>query len=196
MMREAKQSRTTRETDITVALSLDGGGKSEIDTGIGFFDHMLTALGSHAGMDLSVKAAGDLHVDCHHTVEDVGIVLGRALSAALGNRAGIARYGFFLLPMDESLAICALDFSGRPYLHFDCAFDHAMMGGMETAMVEEFFRALAVNAGMTLHLRLEYGANDHHRAEALFKAFAHALRMAVKRTGEGGVLSTKGVLET
>lgn len=195
-MRQVQQSRSTRETDIAVSLALDGSGKCDIDTGIGFFDHMLTALGSHAGLDLSVRAKGDLHVDCHHTVEDVGIVLGRALSAALGDKAGIARYGFFLLPMDESLALCALDFSGRPYLHFDCAFDHAMMGGMETAMVEEFFRALAVNAGMTLHLRLEYGANDHHRAEALFKAFAHALCMAVTLTGESGVLSTKGVLET
>ncbi len=194
-MRQASLTRTTRETDITISLTLDGSGKSDIETGIGFFDHMLTALCSHAGLDLTVRAKGDLHVDCHHTVEDVGIVLGRALSAALGDKAGIARYGFFLLPMDESLAVCALDFSGRPYLHFECRFDHVMMGGMETAMVEEFFRAVAVNAGMTLHLRLEYGANDHHRAEALFKAFAHALRMAAARTGDSGVLSTKGVLE-
>lgn len=193
-MRQAQVSRKTGETDITIRVALDGKGNCEIDTGIGFFDHMLTALGKHAGMDLCVKADGDLHVDCHHTVEDTGIVFGRALSQALGDRTGIARYGFFMLPMDESLAVCALDFSGRPYLHFDCAFDHAMMGSMETAMVEEFFRAVAVNAGLTLHLRLEYGGNDHHRAEALFKAFAHALRTAVART-EDGLLSTKGVLE-
>lgn len=192
-MREAAISRRTRETDITVRLDLDGKGEGVIDTGIGFFDHMLTALRTHAGIDLDVKAAGDLEVDCHHTIEDVGIVLGQALGQSLGDKGGIARYGSFCVPMDEALGFCSLDVSGRPFLRFECTFQHAMMGGMETAMVEEFFRALSMNAGITLHLSVPYGANDHHKTEALFKAFAHALKIAAARTDDG-VLSTKGVL--
>ena len=192
-MRKSQLSRKTKETDIFIQLDLDGGGRAEISTGIGFLDHMLTALAVHSGMDLTVRAKGDLEVDCHHTVEDVGILLGQVLGQALGNKSGIARYGSAWIPMDEALASSVLDVSGRPFLRFECAFQHAMMGGMETAMVEEFFRALAMNAGITLHLSVPYGANDHHKAEALFKAFAHALKVAAART-DGGVLSTKGVL--
>lgn len=192
-MREAQKTRKTNETDIKVLIRLDGTGKGEIKTGIEFFDHMLTALRAHAGLDLSVIAEGDLGVDCHHTVEDTGITLGLALAEALGDKSGIARYGSFLLPMDEALASCALDISGRAFFLFDCAFAHAMMGGMETAMVGEFFRAVAMNAGLTLHLSVPYGSNDHHKTEALFKAFAHSLSIAAKETGTR-VLSTKGVL--
>lgn len=194
-MRSAQCSRESKETQITAALNLDGSGAARIETGIGFFDHMLTALCVHAGMDLEITVRGDLHVDCHHTVEDTGIVLGDALMRALGERRGIARYASFTLPMDECLAMCALDLGGRPFLVFDCPFTHAMMGTMETAMVGEFFRALSTRAGITTHLRLLYGENDHHKAEALFKAFAHALRAAAALTGETGVLSTKGVLD-
>lgn len=194
MKRQARAARKTRETDIQISLNLDGSGEGKIDTGIGFFDHMLTALKVHAGLDLSIQVHGDLEVDCHHTIEDTGIVLGLALHEALGDRSGIRRYGDFLLPMDEALASCALDISGRPFLVFHCDFQHAMMGGMETAMVEEFFRALSMNAGITLHLNLLYGQNDHHKTEALFKAFAHALQLAAQRSGDSSVLSTKGVL--
>lgn len=193
-MRESKMERKTTETEVQVLLRLDGTGLGEIDTGIGFFDHMLTALRRHAGFDLTVKVKGDLQVDCHHTVEDAGIVLGQALGAALGEKGGICRYGHFLLPMDEALAQCAVDVSGRPFLVFDCPFTHRVMGEMETAMVEEFFRAFAFGAGITLHLRLLYGSNDHHKAEALFKAAAHALKMALKPAKDRAVLSTKGVL--
>jgi imidazoleglycerol-phosphate dehydratase len=192
-MRSFETSRKTKETDVAVRIALDGSGRSDIKTGIGFFDHMLTALCAHGGLDLTVRAAGDLEVDCHHTVEDVGLVLGDALAGALGDRSGIERYGFFYAPMDESLALCAMDISGRPYLVFDCSFDRAKIGELETDMIAEFFRALAARAGITLHMKLLYGANDHHRAEALFKAFAHALKAAI-RPARGAVLSTKGVL--
>ena len=193
-MREAKRQRASKETDISVRLNLDGTGKADISTGIGFFDHMLTALAVHAGFDLTLSARGDLAVDCHHTVEDTGIVLGQALYDALGDKSGIARYGSFTVPMDESLAFCALDISGRPYLVFDCPFASAQIGAMDTAMVEEFFRSLAFHAGITLHIKLWYGVNDHHKCEAVFKACAHALRIAAKRA-ETALLSTKGMLD-
>ncbi|MBS7175810.1 imidazoleglycerol-phosphate dehydratase HisB [Massiliimalia timonensis] len=192
-MRNAALNRATRETDISVDLNLDGIGTAVIDTGIGFFDHMLTALAVHSGIDLSVTVDGDLEVDCHHTIEDTGIVIGMALGKALGDKSGICRYGTAFIPMDEALGFACLDISGRPFLVFDCDFSSPAIGEMDTQMVEEFFRALAFQAGVTLHLRCEYGKNDHHKAEALFKAFAHALKQAVADNG-GGVLSTKGVL--
>ena len=191
-MRSSTQNRVTKETDIHLSLCLDGGDVS-VDTGIGFFDHMLTALAVHSGIDLSVTVDGDLEVDCHHTIEDTGIVIGMALGKALGDKSGICRYGIAFIPMDEALGFACLDISGRPFLVFDCDFSSPAIGEMDTQMVEEFFRALAFQAGITLHLRCEYGKNDHHKAEALFKAFAHALKQAVADNG-GGVLSTKGVL--
>lgn len=191
-MRIAQLSRTTKETDVHVTLNLDGSGKVKINTGIGFFDHMLTALGVHAGFDLDITVKGDLEVDCHHTIEDTGIVLGQALAKALGD-IPVARYGSFYIPMDEALGFAALDISKRPYLVFDCEFTGDQMGGMDTQMVEEFMRAFAFNAGLTLHLRCEYGKNDHHKVEALFKALAHSLKQAVVPAGNV-VLSTKGVL--
>ncbi len=193
-MRTVTEKRQSRETDIEVHLNLDGAGQADISSGIGFFDHMLTAFTVHGGFDTTIKVAGDLEVDCHHTIEDTGIVLGRALAKALGNKSGIERYGSFYIPMDESLAFASVDVSGRPFLVFDCPFSGEMMGGMETAMVEEFFRALAFNAGITLHIKLLYGANDHHKCEAVFKAVAHALNIAV-RGKDGAVLSTKGMLD-
>lgn len=191
-MRIAQLSRTTKETDVHVTLNLDGSGKVKIQTGIGFFDHMLTALGVHAGFDLEITVKGDLEVDCHHTIEDTGIVLGQALAKALGE-VPVARYGSFYIPMDEALGFAALDISKRPYLVFDCEFTADQIGGMDTQMVEEFMRAFAFNAGITLHLRCEYGKNDHHKVEALFKALAHSLKQAVVPAGNV-VLSTKGVL--
>ncbi|MCI8441467.1 MAG: imidazoleglycerol-phosphate dehydratase HisB [Provencibacterium sp.] len=193
-MREAVLTRKTRETDITLSLTLDGEGKGSISTGIGFFDHMLTALTVHAGLDLDIRAKGDLQVDCHHTVEDTGILLGQAFREALGDRAGIARYGMSQIPMDEALGVCTLDISGRPFLRFDCAFSSERIGTMDTQMAVEFFRALSMNAGFTLHLCCPYGENDHHKMEALFKALAHALRQAIRQTGEKAPLSSKGVL--
>lgn len=191
-MRIAQLSRITKETDVHVTLNLDGSGKVNIQTGIGFFDHMLTALGVHAGFDLEITVKGDLEVDCHHTIEDTGIVLGQAFAKALGD-VPVARYGSFYIPMDEALGFAALDISKRPYLVFDCEFTAEQIGGMDTQMVEEFMRAFAFNAGITLHLRCEYGKNDHHKAEALFKALAHSLKQAVVPAGNV-VLSTKGVL--
>lgn len=191
-MRDAKIQRKTKETDVTVLLSLDGGEVS-VSTGIGFFDHMLNAFAVHGGFGLRVEAEGDLFVDCHHTVEDVGIVLGKAFAAALGDKSGIARYGSFFVPMDEALAFCAVDISGRPFLVFQADFPQERVGDFDTCMTEEFMRAFAVNAGITLHLRVEYGSNAHHEIEALFKAAAHALGIAAAKTG-GGVLSTKGSL--
>ena len=165
-----------------------------MNTGIGFFDHMLTAFATHGGFGLQLAASGDLHVDCHHTVEDTGIVLGKAFGEALGEKAGIARFGSFFVPMDEALAFCSADVSGRPFLVFQGEFAEERVGEYDTCMTEEFFRALAVHAGLTLHLRLEYGKNSHHCIEALYKAAAHALRLAVSETQTGQVLSTKGVL--
>jgi imidazoleglycerol-phosphate dehydratase len=192
-MRTAEIKRKTKETDIEVFVKLDGEGKVNVDTGIGFFDHMLTAFGVHSGIDLEVSCVGDLQVDGHHTVEDVGIVLGKAFGEALGDKSGIARYGTAFVPMDEALAFCSLDISGRPFLAFNGEFSDDRIGTFDTCLTEEFFRAFAFNSGITLHIRKEYGKNDHHIAEAMFKAAAHALKDAMKISGTG-VLSTKGVL--
>lgn len=191
-MRTAQINRKTKETDISLALSLDGGAV-EIHTGIGFFDHMLTAFAVHGGFGLSLSVKGDLEVDTHHTVEDTGIALGTAIGRALGDMGGIARYGSFYVPMDEALAFCALDISNRPYLVFNADFAEERCGDYETCCTVEFFRAVAQNAGITLHLNALYGNNSHHIIEALFKAFGHALHAAVAQK-DGGVLSTKGVL--
>ncbi len=188
-------SRQTRETDIMVTLNLHGSGQAQIDTGIGFFDHMLTALTVHGGLDLSVRCQGDLAVDGHHTVEDVGIVLGQAIAKAVGDKKGINRYGTFYVPMDEALARAVLDFSGRPYLVFDAAFQPQLVGSFDPQLTAEFFRALVYHAGITAHITLLAGGNDHHKIEAIFKAFAHALKEAVQPSGAAGALSTKGILE-
>ena len=192
-MRTSTKQRSTKETNITVSLDLDGGGKADIDTGVGFFDHMLTALAVHARFDLSVKCEGDLVVDAHHSVEDVGIVLGLAFSEAIGDKAGIARYGSFTIPMDEALASCHIDVCGRVYSVIEAPFTADRVGELDTQMVTEFFRAFAHNANVTLHLIVHYGENDHHKAEALFKTFAHALRIAVSKDGTD-LLTTKGAL--
>ena len=194
-MRKAEIQRKTKETDIKVMLDLDGSGKVSIDTGIGFFDHMLTAFGVHGGFDLSVVCRGDLEVDGHHSVEDVGIALGKAFAKALGDKGGIARYGSFYIPMDEALAFCSLDISGRPFLVFNAELTNERVGEFDTCLTEEFFRAFAFNSGITLHVRKEYGRNDHHIIEAMFKAVAHALKAAVTKNADGSVLSTKGVLD-
>ena len=193
-MRTASVSRKSKETDISVQLCLDGGEVS-VQTGIGFFDHMLTAFAVHGGFGLTLTCKGDLEVDCHHTVEDTGIVLGQAFQKALGDKAGIARYGSFFVPMDEALGFCAVDISGRPYLVFDARFPEERVGEFDTCMGAEFFRALAFNAGITLHLRAPYGENSHHMLEALFKAAGHALKIAAAKTADGAVLSTKGILD-
>ena len=190
-MRQAELHRVTRETDIELTLCLDGGEVS-VNTGIGFFDHMLTALGKHGGLGLTVKAAGDLQVDCHHTIEDTGIVLGQALREALGDCRGIVRFADCRIPMDEALASCALDIGGRAFLRFDAEFTNPSVGGYDCCMTEEFFRAVASNAGLTLHLAVD-GRNDHHKIEALYKAFARCLRAAAEVRG-CEVPSTKGVL--
>ncbi len=191
-MRIGTCDRRTKETSISAALNLDGGAV-EIATGIGFFDHMLEALAVHAGFGLTLNAEGDLHVDGHHTVEDTGIVLGKALAEALGDKGGIRRYGSFLIPMDESLALASVDVSGRPFLVFDARFPEERIGDYDSCLTGEFFRALAQNAGITLHLKMLYGQNSHHMAEALYKAAAHALKEAV--TPAEGTLSTKGSLD-
>ena len=192
-MREAQISRKTKETQIEASLCLEGGEVS-IETGVGFFDHMLTAFAVHGGLGLTLRAKGDLEVDPHHTVEDTGIVLGQALARAIGEKTGIARYGSFAVPMDESLAYACLDISGRPYLVFQAQFPQEKMGEYDACLTEEFFRALCVHAGFTLHLNAPYGSNSHHKTEALYKAAGHALRLAVQRTGNDAVLSTKGSL--
>jgi len=194
MSRKSEIARKTKETDITVKLELDGNGTPSIDTGIGFFDHMLTALCVHGGFDMTVKCSGDLNVDGHHSVEDTGIVLGKAFAEALGDKAGIMRYGSAFIPMDEALGFCALDISARPFLVFNAKFTNERIGDYESCLTEEFMRAFAFNAGITLHLRAEYGSNDHHITEALFKALAHALRQAVAKNTDGKALSTKGTL--
>lgn len=194
--REAHVRRDTRETQITVRLTLDGSGGSTIATGIGFYDHLLTSLAHHASFDLSIEAGGDLHIDEHHTVEDVALALGEAISRALGDRTGIERFGEASVPMDESLATCVLDLSGRPYAVLELPFRGERMGALPTQLVEHALESFARTAGATLHLRAS-GRNDHHMAEASFKALARALRQAVtidpRRTG---VASTKGTLET
>lgn len=192
-MRKSEVKRKTRETDISLLLDLDSGDIVSIDTGIGFFNHMLNSFAVHGGFGLTALCKGDLQVDGHHTVEDVGIALGQAVAKALGDRSGIARFGQAFVPMDEALAFCALDVSGRPYLVFDASMPQAECGAYDTCLTVEFMRAFSVNAGITLHLKAEYGDNAHHITEALFKALARALRQAVALTG-GGVLSAKGVL--
>lgn len=193
MNRYASLSRETKETQVELALCLEGG-RVEVSTGVGFFDHMLTAFAVHSGFGLTVKTIGDWHVDCHHTVEDTGIVLGQALAQALGDKSGIARYGTAFIPMDEALGFASADISGRPFLAFRAAFPQERVGDFDTCMTEEFFRAFAFQAGVTLHAECRYGVNSHHMIEALFKAAAHALRDAVSLTGRDGVLSSKGVL--
>lgn len=191
-MRTATVERNTKETQITATLCLDGG-EVAVSTGNGFFDHMLTAFAVHGGFGLQLTVQGDLEVDTHHTVEDTGIVLGQALRRALGDFSGIARYGSFAVPMDESLARCDLDLSNRPFLVFRATFQQERCGDYETCVTEEFWRAFAVNAGITLHIDVPYGTNAHHQIEAVFKAVGHALHGAVQPT-DGAVLSTKGVL--
>ncbi|MBR1590197.1 MAG: imidazoleglycerol-phosphate dehydratase HisB [Acidaminococcaceae bacterium] len=193
--RTAEISRNTAETQVEVRLNLDGEGKCDISTGIGFLDHMLTLLAKHGFMDLTVKAKGDLAVDSHHTVEDIGIVLGAALKEALGDKAGIHRYGNCFIPMDETLAQVCLDFSGRPFLVFGADIPKVQVGNYEAEMTEEFFRAVAMNCGLTLHIRVLYGSNVHHIIEAIFKAFARAVAEAVAKDARvKGVMSSKGVL--
>lgn len=192
-MRKAIISRNTSETKIIVELDLDNSTTAEINTGIGFFDHMLELFAFRACIGLCVKCDGDLHIDGHHTVEDVGIALGQALSQALGDKAGINRYGQAFVPMDECLARCVLDISGRAFLAYDATLSATQLGNFETELTEEFFRAVATHAGITLHICAEYGRNTHHIIEALFKAFGVALRQAVQVVGTG-IPSTKGIL--
>jgi len=196
MGRTATISRTTTETEISLTLALDGSGQAEIDTGIGFLDHMLTALARHGLFDLTVRAAGDLQIDCHHTTEDVGIVLGRALAQALGEKRGIRRFGHAVVPMDEALAEAVVDLSGRPFLAWEVGFERPRIGEMDTELFEEFFRAFANNALLTLHVTRRVGHNAHHVAEACFKAVARALRAAVELDARAlnAVPSTKGAL--
>lgn len=193
-IRIGEVTRATRETDIYILVELDGCGKADISTGIGFFDHMLTALAKHSGISMTVQVKGDLEVDCHHTIEDTGIALGQALNRAMGDKSGIVRYGTSYIPMDESLAMCSLDISNRSFLVFNCEFTNQSCGGYDLCMTEEFFRAFAFNSGITMHINLLYGSNDHHKAEAIYKAVAHALKTAVSFNEDGSTLSTKGVL--
>lgn len=192
-MRTSIVEKNTKETQIKVELCLDGGAV-EVSTGIGFFDHMLTAFGVHGGFGLKVTVKGDLEVDTHHTVEDTGIALGMAFKQALGDMSGIERYGTFFIPMDESLVQASLDISNRPFLVFKADFKQEKCGDYENCCTEEFWRAFAMNAGITLHIIVLYGANAHHEIEGIFKSVAHALKIAVKRNADGTVLSTKGVL--
>jgi len=194
-MREAEVKRTTKETSIYVKLNLDGTGKADIDTGVGFLNHMMTLVAVHGMFDLVIKATGDLDVDCHHTVEDVGIAFGDSLKQALGDKKGIHRYGSCLLPMDEALAEIILDISGRPYLVWNADIPRNMLGTFDTEMGEDFFRALAVHSDMTLHINLPYGRNTHHMLEAIFKGFGRALSMAVAMDPRvHGIMSSKGML--
>ena len=195
-MRKASLRRTTKETDVEVSVDLDGNGRSTISTGIGFFDHMLDLLARHSRIDMSVNAKGDLHIDHHHTTEDVGIALGQAVKQALGDMAGIARYADVHMPMDEALTRVAIDISGRPFLVFRAEFGRDKVGTFDTELVQEWFQAFAMNAGITLHVTTLYGTNDHHVAESCFKGLARALRVAIaidpKAAGE--IPSTKGRL--
>jgi len=195
MSRTAEIRRNTKETRICVSLNLDGSGQYQIQTGIGFFDHMLTTLAFYAGWGMQLSAQGDLQVDGHHTVEDVGIVLGQAFRTALGNYGGIHRYGLAFVPMDEALGFCAADISGRPFLVFQAELPEERVGTFDTCMAKEFFRAFSTAAGITLHLRAPYGENSHHILEAIFKAAAHALQIACTKTTDGQTLSTKGMLD-
>ncbi|MCM1100470.1 MAG: imidazoleglycerol-phosphate dehydratase HisB [Clostridium sp.] len=196
MARTAKFKRSTKETDIQLTFNADGNGNASVDTGIGFLDHMLEGFAKHGFFDLECKVKGDLQVDGHHTTEDTGIVLGSAIKAAAGDKKGIRRYGYFILPMDDALALCAVDLCGRPYLNFECEFPTERIGYLDTELIREFFYAVSYSAGMNLHIKMLSGVNSHHMAEAMFKAFAKALDMALSpepRTTE--VLSTKGSLE-
>lgn len=195
MERIASVNRKTKETDIAITLNLDGTGKSDIDTGIGFFDHMLEGFSKHGFFDLNCKIAGDLRVDGHHTVEDAGIVLGEAIKQAIGDKKGMKRYGYFILPMDDALALCAVDLCGRPYLNFECEFTVPRVGELDTELIKEFFYAVSYSAGMNLHIKMMAGSNNHHMIEAMFKAFAKALDMATAMDERiTDVLSTKGSL--
>lgn len=191
----AKLSRKTKETDISVGLNIDGTGKSNIDTGIGFFNHMLEGFSKHGFFDLDMTCDGDLNVDCHHTIEDCGIVLGNAIAQAVGDKKGIKRFGSFILPMDEVLVLCAIDLSGRPYLQFDGEFTCGRVGDMDTEMVKEFFYAVSYSAAMNLHIKVLTPGNNHHMIEAMFKAFAKALDDACTYDSRiKDVMSTKGSL--
>lgn len=195
-MRIAEIERNTFETKIKMKMNIDGSGKNNISTGVGFFDHMLTHISKHGFIDLDIKAEGDLYVDCHHTVEDVGIVFGKCLTECVGNKEGIRRYGSFIMPMEETLVIASLDFSGRPLLCFDGEFTMERIGDMDTEMIEEFFRAVCINCGLNLHIKVLAGKNNHHIAEAMFKAFGNALDIALSYDERiKGVHSTKGMLE-
>ncbi len=193
-MRKADISRKTGETDINIILSIDGTGKSDIDTGIGFLNHMLDSFARHGRFDLTVKATGDLEVDDHHTTEDVGIVLGEAFAQSLADKRGIWRFGSAMIPMDEALSLVALDFSGREYTIFDANFNTQKVGSFDTELVEEFFRGFGRGSNCTLHVKLLYGSNSHHSIESIFKAFAKAVQMAVSPDGFDDIPSTKGVL--
>ena len=194
-MRQAQIQRSTKETSINISVNLDGEGVSNINTGIGFFDHMLTLFASHGRLDLDVECDGDIEVDGHHSVEDIGITLGLAVKQALGDKRGINRYGTFYLPMDEALAFVSLDISGRPYLVYDGGEMAPMIGSYDTELTEEFLRAFAFNAGITLHVKVLYGKNSHHKVEAIFKALGHALRIAVENDPRmKDIPSTKGVI--
>lgn len=195
MARQASITRKTNETDIEITINLDGSGQAEVDTGIGFFDHMLISFAKHGLFDLTVKVKGDLFVDCHHTVEDTGIALGEAIKKALGDKRSIRRYGNFMLPMDETLVLCAIDLCNRPYLVYDAKFDSERVGYMDTETVKEFFYAVSYSAMMNLHIKEMYGENSHHIIEAMFKAFARALMEAVSIDSRvNGLPSTKGAL--
>lgn len=195
MGRTAEIKRNTKETQITAALNLDGTGKSSLDTGVHFFDHMLDGFARHGLFDLEIRCRGDVEVDCHHSIEDTGIVLGSAVKEAIGDKRGIRRYGHAVVPMDEALVLCAIDLSGRPYFVYDAHFSGEKCGDMDTQMAKEFFYAVSYTAGMNLHIKVFYGENDHHIMEAVFKAFGRALDMASGLDGRiTGVLSTKGIL--
>lgn len=193
-MREAKIKRKTRETDIEVEINLNGNGEFEIASGVGFFDHMLELFAVHSGFNVKILCKGDIHVDCHHTVEDIGIALGKCFYDALGDKVGINRYATINIPMDEALATCIVDISGRPYLVFDADFTDRACGNFDCETIEEFFRAFCDNAKITLHICLAYGTNTHHQVEAIFKSFARALREAVKITSDK-LPSSKGIIE-
>ncbi len=194
-MRNAAVERKTKETEISLELNLDGKGTYSITTGIGFFDHMLELFSKHSLIDIKLNVRGDLEVDCHHSVEDAGIVLGQAIKEALGNKMSIKRYGSFTVPMDEALATVNIDLSGRPYLVFNAKFSKSTAGDMDVETVEEFMMAVCTNAGITMHVNVPYGSNNHHMIEGIFKAFARALRIAVSKDDKvEGVPSTKGIL--